>query len=326
MRHALLIATTLALPLSVAAQSSTHARPPPLTLSQVMADPEWIGPPVEDAWWAWDGRHAQYTLKRDGGAIRDTYQQSIDGGIAVKLDGAARADLDATQPVFDAQRTRMAFVRNGDVFVRDLRNGALTQLTRTDADEARPQWSRDGGLVWRDGNDWYRWSGGTVTQAALIKAEDDPAKPPKADDLRDRQLRLFETLKNDRARRDAARAQDDAWRKADPTRASAVTYLGKELEIDDSALSPNGRWLLVATHKKDGDGGTKGKMPRYITESGYEEFDEVRTRVGRNAPLPHTLWLVDVASAKASELKFDGLPGIAIDPLADLRKAAKKDP
>ena len=298
----------------------------PVTLQQIMADPDWIGPAVEDAWWSWDGQHAQYTLKRDGGSIRDTFQQSIDGGVAMKLDGAARADLDAEQPVYDTQRARMAFVRNGDVFVRDLRNGALTQLTRTDADEARPQWSRDGGLVWRADNDWYRWNGSAVAQVAVVKAEDDPAKPPKPDDLRDRQLRLFETLKNDLARRDAARTQDEAWRKADPTRASAVTYLGKDLEIDDSALSPDGRWLLVSTHKKDGESGTAGKMPKYVTESGYEEFEEVRVRVGRNAPLPQTLWLVDVANAKASALKFDGLQGIAVDPLAALRKAAKKVP
>ena len=291
-----------------------------------MADPEWIGPPVEDAWWSWDGQHAQYTLRRDGGTIRDTFQQSIAGGIAIKLDGAARAGLDAAQPVFDAPRTRMAFVRNGDVFVRDLRSGVLTQLTRTAADEARPQWSRDGGLIWRVGNDWYRWNGSSVTQAAMVKAEDDPAKPPKADDLRDRQMRLFETLKNDRARRDAARMQDEAWRKADPTRASATTYLGKDVAIDDSALSPDGRWLLVVTHKKDGDTGAVGKMPKYVTESGYEESEEVRTRVGRNAPFAQTLWLVDVANATASELKFDALPRIAVDPLADLRKAANKDP
>ncbi|MDQ3056529.1 MAG: S9 family peptidase [Pseudomonadota bacterium] len=305
---------------ALAAQPAT-----PLTLGQIMADPEWIGPPVEDAWWSWDGQRAQYMLKRDGGNIRDTFQQSIAGGTGLRLDGAARADVDAAQPVYDTQRTRMAFVRNGDMFVRDLRSGALTQLTRTDADEARPQWSNDGGLVWRVGNDWYRWNGTAVAQVAIVKAEDDPAKPPKADDLRDRQLRLFETLKNDRARRDAARTQDEAWRKADPTRTSATTYLGKDVAIDDSALSPDGRWLLVVTQKKDGDAGTEGKMPKYITESGYEEFEEVRTRVGRNAPLPHTVWLVDVASAKASALKFDGLPGITVDPLADLRKAAKQD-
>ena len=101
-----------------------------------MADPDWIGPPVEQAWWAWDGQRVQYQLKREGATIRDTWQQGIDGGSAARLDGAARADLDAAQPVLDAQRTRMAFVRNGDVFVRDLRNGALTQVTRSNDDEA----------------------------------------------------------------------------------------------------------------------------------------------------------------------------------------------
>ncbi|MBN4659331.1 YraN family protein, partial [Escherichia coli] len=30
---------------------------------------------------------------------------------------------------------------------RDLKTGALTQLTRTDAPESRPQWGRDGTLV-----------------------------------------------------------------------------------------------------------------------------------------------------------------------------------
>ncbi|MCL1635005.1 S9 family peptidase [Luteimonas sp. SX5] len=319
-RSALLAACLLAG--AAAAQPAT-----PLTLDKIMADPDWIGPPVEDAWWRWDSRQAQYQLKRDGGSIRDLYQQSIDGGIAARIDGAARAQMDAGDPVYDAQRARMAYIRNDDVFVRDLRSGALTQLTRSEAKESRPQWSRDGGLVWRVDNDWYRWNARDgVVQAAVLKAEDDPAEPPKADDLRDRQLRLIATLKNDRDRSDAARKQNEDWRRADPTRTPPPVYLGKDVEIHDSALSPDGRWLLAVTQAKDGDIGQEGKMPKYVTESGYEEFEEVRTRVGRNAPLPHKLWLVDMASGKASALKFDALPGIADDPLKALRAAAKQDP
>src|SRR3546814_5987657 len=53
-----------------------------------------------------------------------------------------------------------------------------------------------------------------------------------------------------------------------------------------------------------------GKMPRYVTESGYEEFEEVRTRVGHAPPLPQKVWLVDVANAGVRELKYDTLPGI----------------
>jgi dipeptidyl aminopeptidase/acylaminoacyl peptidase len=137
-------------------------------------------------------------------------------------------------------------------------------------------------------------------------------------------LRLIDTLRNDRAQKDAAREQNDAWRKADPTRAPAPAYLGEDVDIADSALSPDGRWLLVVTTAKGADTGTAGKMPKYVTESGYEEFEDARTRVGRNAPLPQRLWLVDVNGASVREVKFDALPGIDVDPLATLRKAAKQ--
>lgn len=298
-----------------------------LTMDRIMADPDWIGPAVEQAWWSWDGKSAIYSRKREGATVRDLWTVPVAGGAPARVSDTERAALDAARPVFDATRTRMAFVRNGDIFVRDLRSGALTQLTRSEAQEARPQWSRDGGLIWRAGNEWSRWTAATGTmQAANVQASDDPAKAPAADDLRDRQLRLIETLRTDRERREAAREQELAWRRADPSRAPAPVYLGKNVEIGDSALSPDGRWLLVVTAAKGADAGQAGKMPKYVTESGYEEFEEVRTRVGHNAPVAHTLWLVDIAAAKATELKFDALPGIAVDPLADLRKAAKQEP
>ncbi len=306
--------------------ASPFASAQPLTLDRIMADPDWIGGGVEQAWWSWDGAQALYRRKRDGATIRDVWQVPAAGGTPARVGDAARAGLDAAQPVYDATRTRMAYARNGDIFVRDLRNGALTQLTRSEAQEALPQWSRDGALVWRADNDWFRWTAANgVVQAANVQTAEDPGKTPAADDLRDRQLRLIDTLKNDRERREAARKQEQAWRVVDSTRSPAPVYLGKQVEIADSALSPDGRWLLVVTTAKGADGGTAGKMPKYVTESGYEEFDEVRTRVGRNPPIPHTLWLIDIAGAKASELKFDALPGIGDDPLAALRKTAKQD-
>ncbi|MEO6103666.1 MAG: prolyl oligopeptidase family serine peptidase [Pseudoxanthomonas sp.] len=305
---------------------------PPLTIEQVMADPDWIGPPVQEAWWAWDSRTVQYQLKRQGSEIRDTYQQPIDTGAARRVADEQRDTLDASTPAYDTQRQRMAFVRNGDVFVRDLRSGALTQLTRSNDEEAQPRFSSDGAVTWRVGNQWYRWTqAGGVAQAALVKAEKDPAAKPKPDALREQQLRTLETLARDKAQREAMRQQGEAWRKADPSRAPAPVYLGDEVVIVDSAMSPDARWLLVATQKKGeankgNDAGQAGKLPRYVTESGYEEFQEVRTRVGRNSPLAQTLWLVDLATANARELKFDALPGISEDPLAALRKAAGKDP
>lgn len=318
----LLPLTLLLLATTAHAQSAA-----PLTIEQAMADPDWIGPAVDQAWWQWDGKQVQYLLKRDGSPVRDTYRQGTGGGTAEGVADTARAGLDAANPSYDATRQRMLFARNGDIFLRDLRTGALTQLTRSNETESRPQFASDGGAIWRAGNNWYHWraDGGTA-QVAVVKAERDPNAAPKADVLREQQLATLATLRRDKEQRDALRTQEDAWRRADATRAAAPVYLGDEVEIVDSALSPDGRHLLVVTQAKNADEGQAGKMPRYVTESGYEEFQEVRTRVGRNAPAAHALWLVDVGAGTARSLSFDPLPGIATDPLAALRKAAKRDP
>src|SRR5690606_592594 len=67
-------------------------------------------------------------------------------------------------------------------------------------------------------------------------------------------------------------------------------------------------------------------MPMYVTESGSAQSEEVRSRVGRNAPLPRRLWLVETGTGSVSELSFDDPPGIADDPLAGLREKAELPP
>ena len=41
-------------------------------------------------------------------------------------------------------------------------------------------------------------------------------------------------------------------------------------------------------------GAGKGKLTRYVTESGYEEFEKERLRVGRNPPAPQSLVLLNL--------------------------------
>jgi dipeptidyl aminopeptidase/acylaminoacyl peptidase len=329
---------TLPLLLTVATAAAqpnpASAAPPsgsvtPITLEQAMADPDWIGPPVETAWWSWDGKRAIFPLKRAGSTLRDLYSVDIAGGATSKVADADRAGLDASDPVYDRAHRRSIFVRNGDVFLRDLSTGALSQLSRSSETESEPQFSADqSSVLWRVENNWYRLrlADHLLETVAIPKAEKDPAAPPdKADAMHDMQLRLIDTLHRQKQQRDAQREQDNALRRADPTRAAVPIYLGDGIAIDDTSLSPDGRWLVVATSPKGADIGRVGKLPKYVTESGYEEFEDERTRVGRNLPVGETLKLVDLADGSVSDLKFDALPGIDVDPLAALRKAAGKD-
>ncbi|MGX4641599.1 prolyl oligopeptidase family serine peptidase [Massilia sp. SYSU DXS3249] len=311
--------------LTALASLPAAAAPTPITLDQAMAHPDWIGNPVEQAWWGWNGKDVYFKQKRTGSQLRDTFVATKGG--PRKVADAELTKLDSPFVVYDRKHTRAILVRNGDLFERDLKSGALVQVTRGVKAESAQFSSDERAVQFRVGHDWFSWDRNSRLQSplALPRAAKDPAAP-EADALRDMQLRLFSTLKRAKDDRDAARARTEEERRADPTRAPAPVYLGDKLTIEGSALSPDGRWLAVVTAAKGGEKGRASKMPRYVTESGYEETDEERTRVGRNNPAPHALKLIDLATGKVQDVPFDNLPGIAVDPLAQLRAAAKQAP
>ena len=76
---------------SAAHASATPAKP---SLEQIMADPDWIGPPVEDEYWSIDGRNIYYELKRKGSSIRDLYRVAAGGATPTKLSDAELANAD----------------------------------------------------------------------------------------------------------------------------------------------------------------------------------------------------------------------------------------
>ncbi|MCQ4167226.1 S9 family peptidase [Tahibacter harae] len=297
-----------------------------LTLDQIMAEPDWIGAPVESPYWSADGSAVYYALKRPGNGVRDIHRIALSDNRDSVLSPAELAGADGSDAVYDQARRRAAFVRNGDIFVRDLAGNRLIQVTRSTADERNPQFSADqSSLQYRLGNDWYSYdfASGVNAPVAVLKTEKNP-RDKKPGDFEQLQLRLIGTLKQDYDNKQALKDRADELRKADPSRAAEPVYLGDDVQVSASLLSPDGRWLLVATTPKGHDGGRAGKMPMYVTESGYEEIEDVRTRVGRGDPAPDTLWRVDLASQAVTRLDYSGLPGIEDDPLAAVRAENEK--
>ena len=313
--------------LSVALLSTTGMAQTPISLDQAMAHPDWIGTPIESAWWSADSKSVFYRQKLAGSPVRATYTLGGQGGQATRIENSAWAQLDEAGQAFDAKRTRAVFIRQGDVFMRSLGNGALTQITKSAENEDAPQFSADGGSVlFQRGNDWFAWrASGLIEPVLQLKAEADPDKKPPVSAASAHELRLIATLARQKDEREAMNKDRDSRRLADASSAKPATYLGKNVDISGSTLSPDGRYALVITTEKGADEGQSGKMPKYVTESGFEEFETVRTRVGRNMPLAQKLWLVEVATQSVRELDFSALPGIATDPLAELRKAQKRE-
>jgi len=302
------------------------AAEPGLSLEKIMADPDWIGPPVRDAYWSADGRTVYYSLKRAGSPISDLHRIDPVGNKDQIVDAAAMANADAPA-IYDRAGKRAAFVRNKDIFVRDLGTGRLTQITRTPLPKSDPHFSADGRLLsFRVDNDWFvhDFGSGVTTPAAIVKAEKDPNAPPAADDLRDMQLRTFSTLKKLHDEKEAARLHNEELQKGDVTRPVLPFYLGDDVVIRGTELSPDARWLMVVTEVKSHVKGREGQLTRYVTESGYEEFEKERLRVGRNPPAPQSLMLLNLADHTMHALATDHLPGIYDDPLKSVREENAK--
>ena len=315
------VAAACVFALAGAAGAALAAGPQDITLEKIMADPDWIGSAVKDAYWSADGRSAYYSLKRSASPIVDLHRIDLSDRKDQVVDAKAMAGADAPS-VFDRAGKRAAFARNGDIFVRDLASGRLTQITRTPQNESAPQFSADGRLLsFRVDNDWFVHDFGTgvTTPAAVVKTEKDPDAPPKPDDLRDMQLRTFSTLKRLHEESESSKQHAEELRKGDVTRAAAPFYLGEDVSVRDTELSPDARWLIIVTVPKCAAKGFEGKLTRYVTESGYEEFETERQRVGRNPPAPQSLLMLNLVDHTVHALGMDGLPGIDDDPLKAIR-------
>jgi hypothetical protein len=297
-----------------------------LTLERIMADPDWIGAPIHDAFWSTDGKSVYYSLKRVGSTIADQHRLTLTDKADHLLAPGDAANADAPA-VYDRSGKRAAFVRNGDVFVRELSGGRLLQITRTAENETDPQFSADGKqLGFRIGNDWFvhDFERALTAPVAAVRAEADPNAAPKADDMRDMQLRTFSTLKRLHEESEAAKKRAEELRSADATRPGAAFYLGEDVVIQATSLSPDARWLLVVTSPKTALRGREGKLTRYVTESGYEESETERLRVGRNPPASQSLLLLNLVDHSQHPLTFEHLPGINDDPLKAVREENAK--
>jgi dipeptidyl aminopeptidase/acylaminoacyl peptidase len=298
----------------------------PLSLEQIMANSDWIGNAPAEAYWGYDSKSIYYRQKRDDSPLHDLYAVDVAGGTIHKLEADEMANASSPDGAYNPARTFSVLIRDNNVFVRNLLTGSLRQLTRDTASKSSAAFLADGAHVqWHQGNNIYVYelNSGLVSLAADIQLSDDPAKPPVPQNyLQAEQQRLFEALSKRRANQQASHEQQAALAGADPTHMPAPWYLGDKLQIAQSSLSPNGRWLLLVTQAKDAEPGAPGMMPNYITDSGYVESNKEHTYVGLNPPPDQQLKLLDLDSHTAFDLDLAQLPGVKDDPLVTLRKQA----
>ena len=300
-----------------------------ITLELIMSDPEWLGNPPENPYWADDGEAVYFEQKRLGEEQKDLVRVDLASGEHSVVADEDRGRIDAPGGDLSADRRTKVYARHGDIFVKDLSNGTITQLTRTAEPETQPFFMTGGLAVafTRDGQVFVRdLATGLEHQPADVRLEEDPAKDDGEDDdfLPRQQLRLFDHLRERERTTEAEREVARRRQAADSSRPSLPFYLGEKLEIRQQALSPSGDALLLVVIDKKREDGRKDLMPAWVTDSGYVTTRDVRPKVGTADGQGERLLYLDLATHQQHEIDLSALPGIHDDPLAELKRQARE--
>jgi hypothetical protein len=79
------VAVWMCVPAAAGAAGASDAKPD-ITLERIMADPDWIGAPVKNAFWSADSRAVYYSIKRGGSPIVDLHRIDIGDRLSLTQD------------------------------------------------------------------------------------------------------------------------------------------------------------------------------------------------------------------------------------------------
>ncbi|MGL5392260.1 MAG: DPP IV N-terminal domain-containing protein, partial [Shewanella sp.] len=158
------------------------AQPPqvsqPLTLNQIMANPDWMGIFAQKAYWSDDSQSVLFARQASAAALPNYYQQGIYDNRASELAIDKLHAADQQYGVLDPSKSKKAYLYQGNLFVKQLATGKITQLTRQRSAIDGVRFLTNGDIAYWQGESVFKihQDSGLVEQLADIKM----AKAPEA--------------------------------------------------------------------------------------------------------------------------------------------------
>ncbi len=296
-----------------------------ITLEQIMADPDWIGRAPESWYWGDDSNSIYFKQKQLGNPLRDLFvkkmHESTLNGRKVNL---ANMHLVADKnAVLNQQGSHKVYTFKGNVFVKNIADQSVQQLTYTSAHESQPLFLTNGNVAYRVGNVFYEHNirNGQVIELANLHMSDKPLRVHKASGyLAKEQHKLIDYVALQQRNKQLKAAQKQKLTQANKTITHTGFYFGKGNKVSHASLSPSGDKLLVSITASDPSRDKTDIMPNYITPDGVIAAEKVRARVANNRQYKESLFIVDLSQGKKSALPYNTLPDFDADVLASVKK------
>ncbi|MEZ5038978.1 MAG: prolyl oligopeptidase family serine peptidase [Saprospiraceae bacterium] len=249
-----------------------------LELSQIMQGEKFVGFSPENIRWSEDGKTIYFTWNPKQDTLRSWYKIGIDEKTPQELTLAEELDLPG-RGVYTKDRKKKVFERAGDLFLQDFNTGETKQLTNTVNRESNPTFSADESqVIYQSANNLYTWnlSDGAIRQWTDFRsgsARKTPPVPAYMEWLAADQLAYFDVLKQ---RKEVDALQEKRSKEREPKRPLTI-YSGSKI-ISSPQLSPDRNFVSFRLTRRSEEKRTE--VPNYVTESGFVEDIQARTKVG----------------------------------------------
>ena len=251
-----------------------------LTVDTIMRDPAWMGTSPKQVFWSEDSRWVYFTWRQGEDTGDSLYRVASTGGTPERVSLEERRTMPEQRGDWTRDRKRKVYQKDGDIFLYDLRTNSSRPLMRTAEGEFDPRFASDadGVTFVRNGNVFRRdLSSGLETQLTDLRSGSAPKESPKNAQqamLEREAMRLSTVLQKRRNDRDAAKA----LREALAAKSLKPQYLGQR-SASQFDLSSDGRHVTFVAAERP-SGLKTANVPAYVTESGYTEEIPARTKVG----------------------------------------------
>lgn len=294
-----------------------------LTLEQIMSDPDWLGRQPQNPKFSPSSQSIVYERKRDGSVVKDWFVTSADGGNGEKAPLADLHKFTYDEYIGDKDMPFVAWTFEGNVFAKARGSDSIVQYTRDTYPVSNIAYLNNDAISFQVGNSFYsvNVSSGILTQLVTWVFDDEPKAVEMPDDyIMREQLKLIQYENVQRKNREDRFSQKQALARGNASIMSSKVFLDKTHETVLASLSPDGKWVILATRKAEERRDDTDIMPDYIEENGRIAARPVRQRVADAKAESHQIYLIDVDSHDLSKVSYTTLPGYNDDVLADVKR------
>ncbi|MBI2149249.1 MAG: DPP IV N-terminal domain-containing protein, partial [Acidobacteria bacterium] len=250
-----------------------------LTIDQIMEGPDFAGTQPSEIRWSVDGHKVYFRWKTTSEKKAGLYTVDANGGVPRRLTDEEEKEAPPADGVENAARTRKVYVRDGDVYLLDLKNGARRRMTATVAEESNPGFTLDPDhLYFTRDNNLYLLSISTGVLEQLTDFRRGPApretKPtPSQKFLEDQQKELFKSVQEKAEDKKIEEEKKKVLERLKPF------YLETRQSARALELAPDEK-LVTFILDQEPEATKTTVVPEFVSETGYTADLRSRSKVG----------------------------------------------